>query len=153
MFLAFQGLRYYKKRRVPPRHTITQAAGRNHPVLCKMEPFTALHANSCRETAHSRMFMPPVFPIISLFPQPFLEDNIHLHAGPGLQERACAKRPTASRADRDWWIRSGSWHAPALQMVFRNKQWGDALRATGTWWTVTGDNCMSPWDAAAEGLL
>lgn len=38
----------------------------------------ALHTNSCRETSHGRMALPSVFPIISLFPQPVLEGNIHL---------------------------------------------------------------------------
>lgn len=56
VFGVFQGLRYYNRRRAPLRNTVTQAAGRNHPVLCKMEPFTAPHTNSCRETARDRMF-------------------------------------------------------------------------------------------------
>lgn len=56
-----------KRRRIPPTDTVTQAAGRNHPVLCKMEPFTALCTTSCRETAHGRMVLPSVFPIISHF--------------------------------------------------------------------------------------
>ncbi|CAM9373199.1 unnamed protein product, partial [Bubo scandiacus] len=67
------GLIYYKRRRVPPRNTITQTAGRNHPALYKMESFTALRTNSCRETARDRLLLPSVFPVTSLFPQPFLE--------------------------------------------------------------------------------
>jgi len=78
VFLAFQGLRYYKRRRVPPRNTVTQAVGRNHAVLRKKEPFTVLHTNSCREIARGRMFLPSVFPNINLLPQPFLEGNLHL---------------------------------------------------------------------------
>lgn len=106
VLVAFQGLRNYQRRRVPPRSTDTQAAGRNHPVSSKMETFTALQRNSHRQrTVCARMFLPSVFLVVRLLPWPFLKGNIHLQF---LGYRKGAKYPTAPRAAGDWGIRAAT---------------------------------------------
>lgn len=99
-------------RRVSPRSSATQAAGRNHPVSSKIGTFTALHRDPCRETAHGRMVLPSVLPAVRLFPRLFLKSNIHLQF---LGYRNCkifysVKYPRVSHADGDRGIRAVTWH-------------------------------------------
>lgn len=142
VFLAFQSLRIYQRRRVSPGALSPRQAGRNHPVSSKMGTFAALHRNSRRESAPGRMFLPSVFPAVRSFP-----GNIHLQFlayRKGLLQDILQHHLQLEIWEKGWELAQtcgsgGFWGTHNEEMLWEQRE--------------DGDNFTSPWDATAKGLL